>query len=80
MLILKSPHAVNSKCNAYHFKCVSKGCQAEGVLYHPSNVSWPNPDIVKTMPFDYTIHDPKYEEISSVYCPGYKSSADGRHS
>ncbi|XP_033931630.1 protein GREB1 isoform X1 [Pseudochaenichthys georgianus] len=60
----------------YDEEDINYSCQAEGVLYHPSNVSWPNPDIVKTMPFDYTIHDPKYEEISSVYCPGYKSSAD----
>uniref|UniRef100_A0A671VCJ6 Growth regulating estrogen receptor binding 1 n=1 Tax=Sparus aurata TaxID=8175 RepID=A0A671VCJ6_SPAAU len=26
-----------------------------------------------TIPFDYTIHDPKYDDISSVYSPGYKS-------
>ncbi|KAK1891864.1 GREB1-like protein [Dissostichus eleginoides] len=61
----------------YDEEDINYSCQAEGVLYHQSNVSWPNPDIVKTMPFDYTIHDPKYEEISFVYCPGYKSSADG---
>uniref|UniRef100_A0A671VCH6 Growth regulating estrogen receptor binding 1 n=1 Tax=Sparus aurata TaxID=8175 RepID=A0A671VCH6_SPAAU len=51
--------------------------QAEGVQYHPPNASWPNPDIMKTIPFDYTIHDPKYDDISSVYSPGYKSSAEG---
>uniref|UniRef100_A0A8P4KDX6 Growth regulating estrogen receptor binding 1 n=1 Tax=Dicentrarchus labrax TaxID=13489 RepID=A0A8P4KDX6_DICLA len=43
-----------------------------GVQYHPPSASWPNPDIMKTMPFDYTIHDPKYDDISSVYSPGYK--------
>lgn len=48
--------------------------------YHPPNASWPNPDIMKTIPFDYTIHDPKYDDISSVYSPGYKSSAEGRRS
>lgn len=48
--------------------------------YHPPNASWPNPDIMKTIPFDYTIHDPKYDDISSVYSPGYKPSAEGRHS
>ncbi|XP_034044016.1 protein GREB1 isoform X2 [Thalassophryne amazonica] len=48
----------------------------EGVQYHPSNAAWPNSDIMRMMPFDYTIHDPKYD-ISAVYCPGYKPSADG---
>uniref|UniRef100_A0A3P8RZ11 Growth regulating estrogen receptor binding 1 n=1 Tax=Amphiprion percula TaxID=161767 RepID=A0A3P8RZ11_AMPPE len=47
------------------------------VQYHPPNAPWPNPDIMKTMPFDYSIHDPKYDDISSVYCPGYKPSAEG---
>uniref|UniRef100_A0A8D0D010 Growth regulating estrogen receptor binding 1 n=1 Tax=Sander lucioperca TaxID=283035 RepID=A0A8D0D010_SANLU len=51
----------------------------KGVLYHPPNASWPNPDIVRTMPFDYTIHDPKYDDISSVYNAGYKPSAEGNH-
>ncbi|KAL6113284.1 greb1 [Pungitius sinensis] len=49
----------------------------QGVLYHPSNSSWPNPGIMKTMPFDYTIHDPKYDDISSVYCPGFTPSFEG---
>lgn len=67
--------------NAYTCKCVvCLGAQADGVQYHPPNASWPNPDIMKTMPFDYTLHDPKYDDISSVYSPGYKSSAEGRHS
>ncbi|XP_034535215.1 protein GREB1 [Notolabrus celidotus] len=51
--------------------------QAEGVQYHPPNTRWPNPDIMKTMPFDYTIHDPKYDDISSVFCPEYKPNAEG---
>ncbi|XP_026149596.1 LOW QUALITY PROTEIN: protein GREB1 [Mastacembelus armatus] len=49
----------------------------EGVQYHHPNTPWPNPDIMRTMPFDYTIHDPKYDDISIVYCPGYKPSAEG---
>uniref|UniRef100_A0A3Q3N2C2 Growth regulating estrogen receptor binding 1 n=1 Tax=Mastacembelus armatus TaxID=205130 RepID=A0A3Q3N2C2_9TELE len=48
-----------------------------GVQYHHPNTPWPNPDIMRTMPFDYTIHDPKYDDISIVYCPGYKPSAEG---
>uniref|UniRef100_A0A3B4WAB6 Growth regulating estrogen receptor binding 1 n=1 Tax=Seriola lalandi dorsalis TaxID=1841481 RepID=A0A3B4WAB6_SERLL len=49
----------------------------KGVQYHPPNAPWPNPDIMRTMPFDYTIHDPKYDDISAVYCPGYRPSAEG---
>lgn len=68
-------------CNAYTCICaVYLGAQAEGVQYHPPNASWPNPDIIKAMPFDYTIHDPKYDDISSVYSPGYKPTTEGRHS
>ncbi|KAJ0056662.1 hypothetical protein NL108_010607 [Boleophthalmus pectinirostris] len=50
--------------------------QAEGVQYHSSNAHWPNTDVMKTMPFDYNIHDPKYEDISAVYCPGYSPSTE----
>ncbi|KAJ0002226.1 hypothetical protein NQD34_002022 [Periophthalmus magnuspinnatus] len=50
--------------------------QAEGVQYHPPNAHWPNTDVMKTMPFDYNIHDPKYEDISAVYCPGYNPSTE----
>lgn len=52
----------------------------EGVQYHQPNASWPNTDIMKKMPFDYTIHDPKYDDISSVYSPGYKPSTEGENS
>nr|XP_020445501.1 LOW QUALITY PROTEIN: protein GREB1-like [Monopterus albus] len=56
---------------------INYSVQAEGVQYHPSSAPWPNPDTMRTMPFDYTIHDPKYDDISTVYCPGYKPSAEG---
>uniref|UniRef100_A0A8C9SW27 Growth regulating estrogen receptor binding 1 n=1 Tax=Scleropages formosus TaxID=113540 RepID=A0A8C9SW27_SCLFO len=36
-------------------------------------VSWPNIDILKAMPFDYTVHDPKFEDISTVYSPDFTS-------
>ncbi|XP_047218501.1 protein GREB1 isoform X2 [Girardinichthys multiradiatus] len=49
--------------------------QVDGSQYHPPNAIWPNTDVIKTMPFDYTIHDPKYDDISIVYCPGFR--ADG---
>uniref|UniRef100_A0A669ECB2 Growth regulating estrogen receptor binding 1 n=1 Tax=Oreochromis niloticus TaxID=8128 RepID=A0A669ECB2_ORENI len=51
--------------------------QTEGVQYHPASAPWPNPEIVRTMPFDYTIHDSKYDDISTIYCPGYKSNSEG---
>ncbi|XP_014892841.1 protein GREB1 isoform X3 [Poecilia latipinna] len=51
--------------------------EAEGVQYHPPNAPWPNTEVMKTMPFDYTVHDPKYDDISIVYCPGFKPRVDG---
>ncbi|KAM9408307.1 LOW QUALITY PROTEIN: protein GREB1 [Pholidichthys leucotaenia] len=56
---------------------INCGAQAEGVQYHPPNASWPKPDAIRTMPFDYNIHDPKYDDISVIYCPGYKPSPGG---
>ncbi|AWP01787.1 putative protein GREB1 [Scophthalmus maximus] len=61
----------------YDEEDVNYSAQADGVQYHPPNASWPNPDIMKTMPFDYTLHDPKYDDISAVYCPGYRPSVEG---
>lgn len=60
--------------------CVHLGVQLQEVQYHPPNASWPNPEIMKTIPFDYTVHDPKYDDISSVYNPAYKPSAEGGQS
>ncbi|XP_075906544.1 protein GREB1 isoform X2 [Nelusetta ayraudi] len=50
--------------------------QVEGVQCHPSNASWPSIDIMRTMPFDYSIHDPRYDDVSPVYSPGCKPSAE----
>lgn len=57
---------------------VCLGVQAQAMQYHPPNASWPNPEIMKTMPFDYTIHDPKYDDISSIYNPEYKPEGRGQ--
>lgn len=77
---LQSSQCCHVMCKASACTCVVYlGTQAEGIQYNPPNASWPNPDIIRTMPFDYTIHDPKYDDISTVYCPGYKPGADGRH-
>lgn len=62
-------------------KCITfSPAEVEGVQYHPPNAPWPNTEVIKTMPFDYTIHDPKYDDISIVYCPGFKPRADGMKS
>lgn len=54
------------------------GTQAEGVQFHPPNSSWPNIEIMKKIPFDYTNHDAKYDDISTIYCPGFKPRTDGK--
>ncbi|CAL8246308.1 unnamed protein product [Lota lota] len=48
----------------------------EGVQYHPAGTPWPSPEVMRSMPFDYTIHNPKYDDISNVYSPGHKPSTD----
>uniref|UniRef100_A0A4W6FWS9 Growth regulating estrogen receptor binding 1 n=1 Tax=Lates calcarifer TaxID=8187 RepID=A0A4W6FWS9_LATCA len=53
----------------YDEEDINYSAQAEGVQYHPPNAAWPNPDIMRTMPFDYTIHDPKYDDISNQRNP-----------
>uniref|UniRef100_A0A673ZJH8 Growth regulating estrogen receptor binding 1 n=1 Tax=Salmo trutta TaxID=8032 RepID=A0A673ZJH8_SALTR len=51
--------------------------QLECVQYHPACAPWPIIDTLRGMPFDYTIHNPKYEDISTVYCPDYYPNTDG---
>uniref|UniRef100_A0A8C7N9H8 Growth regulating estrogen receptor binding 1 n=1 Tax=Oncorhynchus kisutch TaxID=8019 RepID=A0A8C7N9H8_ONCKI len=46
--------------------------------YHPACAPWPIIDTLRSMPFDYTVHNPKYEDISTVYCPDYYPNTDGR--
>ncbi|KAM6979895.1 LOW QUALITY PROTEIN: protein GREB1 [Aplochiton taeniatus] len=48
----------------------------DSVQYHPAGATWPNPDIMRTMAFDYTIHDPKYDDISPLYSPLYTPISD----
>ncbi|XP_061670351.1 protein GREB1 isoform X3 [Syngnathoides biaculeatus] len=50
--------------------------QKDDVQYNPPDALWPDPEVVKALPFDYTVHDPKYDDISLVYCPGYKPACD----
>ncbi|XP_052341950.1 protein GREB1-like isoform X3 [Oncorhynchus keta] len=51
--------------------------QLERVQYQPTCASWPVTDTLRGIPFDYTVHDPKYEDISTIYCPGYYPNTDG---
>ncbi|XP_054625577.1 protein GREB1 isoform X2 [Dunckerocampus dactyliophorus] len=60
----------------YNEEEINFNAQTDGVQYSQAHALWPNPDIMKTMPFDYTVHDPKYDDISLVYCPGYKPASD----
>uniref|UniRef100_A0A9J8B0R3 Growth regulating estrogen receptor binding 1 n=1 Tax=Cyprinus carpio carpio TaxID=630221 RepID=A0A9J8B0R3_CYPCA len=46
-------------------------CEKDLVRYHQPVALWPNTDTMRGMPFDYTIHDPKYEDISTVYSPDF---------
>lgn len=46
--------------------------------HHLPNASWPSVDVMRTMPFDYSIHDPRYDDASPVHCPGFKLSPEGR--
>lgn len=55
------------------------GVQAECVQFHPPNAPWPKTDIMKRMPFDYIIHDAKYDDISSIYCPGFKPVGESEY-
>uniref|UniRef100_A0A3P9IPT7 Growth regulating estrogen receptor binding 1 n=1 Tax=Oryzias latipes TaxID=8090 RepID=A0A3P9IPT7_ORYLA len=60
----------------YDEEDINNSVQAECVQFHPPNAPWPKMDIMKRMSFDYIIHDAKYDDISSIYCPGYKPVAE----
>ncbi|XP_070971452.1 protein GREB1-like [Oncorhynchus clarkii lewisi] len=51
--------------------------QLERVQCQPTCASWPVTDTLRGIPFDYTVHDPRYEDISTLYCPGYYPNTDG---
>lgn len=71
-------HAISYRSLSHYLAGVGpSGPQVEGVQCHPSNASWPSIDIMRTMPFDYSIHDPRYDDVSPVYSPGCKPSAEG---
>uniref|UniRef100_A0A8D0KP91 Growth regulating estrogen receptor binding 1 n=1 Tax=Salvator merianae TaxID=96440 RepID=A0A8D0KP91_SALMN len=46
--------------------------------YHQPGDAWPVPETLKKMPFDYTIHDPKYEGASLICSRVQKTSSEDR--
>ncbi|KAG2468773.1 GRB1L protein, partial [Polypterus senegalus] len=46
---------------------VNLNVKQDNIQYHHSTARWPDYDIMKTMPFDYTVHDPKFEDASPIY-------------
>ncbi|XP_040925881.1 protein GREB1 [Betta splendens] len=60
----------------YDEEDINYSLPSDVVQHHQPSAPWPKPDIVRTMPFDYSIHDPKYDDISTVYCPGYIPGAE----
>lgn len=68
----------------YYTVCISQiiyifsspDCETDLARYQPVT-SCPNTETVRGMPFDYTIHDPKYEDISTVYSPDFTPNSDG---
>lgn len=57
--------------------CHYSELQTTTIQYHQPGTVWPNADILKVIPFDYTVHDPKYEDISGVYSPECTSGGQG---
>ncbi|XP_030629568.1 protein GREB1 [Chanos chanos] len=62
----------------YDEEDVNQNPQMELAQYHQPIASWPNADTVRGMPFDYVVHDPKYEDISTVYSPHFSPNEEGR--
>lgn len=50
--------------------------QSDLAKYHQAIASWPNADTLRGMPFDFTIHDPKYEDISIIYSPEFSPNVE----
>ncbi|XP_034288005.1 protein GREB1 isoform X3 [Pantherophis guttatus] len=46
--------------------------------YHQPGDLWPDLETFKQMPFDYTIHDPKYEDASLICSTVQKTKSDDR--
>ncbi|XP_057200841.1 protein GREB1 isoform X3 [Triplophysa rosa] len=60
----------------YDEEDINCNCETDLVRYHQPVASWPNTEAVSRMPFDYIIHDPKYDDISTIYSPDFSPNAD----
>ncbi|XP_076834849.1 protein GREB1 isoform X2 [Brachyhypopomus gauderio] len=60
----------------YDEEDINCGSELEAGHYHQPAASWPDADAVRGMPFHFTIHDPKYEDISAIYSPDSALNAE----
>ncbi|XP_015458997.3 protein GREB1 isoform X1 [Astyanax mexicanus] len=60
----------------YDEEDINCNCQSDLVQYHQAIASWPNADTMRGMPFDFIIHDPKYEDISVIYSTDFTPNAE----
>nr|XP_023690068.1 protein GREB1 isoform X3 [Paramormyrops kingsleyae] len=63
--------------DVYDEEDIHSEVQTTTIQYHQPGAVWPNADILKVIPFDYTVHDPKYEDISGVYSLQCTSGGEG---
>ncbi|XP_015207603.2 protein GREB1 isoform X2 [Lepisosteus oculatus] len=61
----------------YDEEDINTSVKEESVQYHQPGAARPNIDIIRAMPFDYTVHDPKYEDVSPVYSPDFSFGSEG---
>uniref|UniRef100_A0A8B9KFM1 Growth regulating estrogen receptor binding 1 n=1 Tax=Astyanax mexicanus TaxID=7994 RepID=A0A8B9KFM1_ASTMX len=64
----------------YDEEDINCNCQSDLVRYHQAIASWPNADTMRGMPFDFIIHDPKYEDISVIYSTDFTPNAESKPS
>lgn len=47
--------------------------------YHQPGDMWPDLETIRKMPFDYTIHDPKYEDASLICSKLQTINSEGKN-
>ncbi|TSO67472.1 Protein GREB1 [Bagarius yarrelli] len=55
---------------------INRNCQSEEVKYDQTIASWPSADTLRGMSFDFTVHDPKYRDISAIYSPDFTPDSE----
>ncbi|XP_066537483.1 protein GREB1 [Hoplias malabaricus] len=60
----------------YDEEDINCSSQSDAVGYHQAMASWPSADILRGMPFDFTIHNPKYKDISPIYSPEFTPNVE----